>query len=95
MKWDFSKLSVSGLLSLDWLFHGGELVFALVGAIVQTILGSPELVVAFVTSLNRLADLVSFIPKDAVNQALTVALVAMTALYAIRFLGKVGDNSES
>jgi len=61
----------------------------------QAVLGSPEIVVALVGVLSRIPVVGAYLGEELVNSALSVALVAMAGIYALRLLEKALENSKA
>lgn len=90
---DLSKLGALGGVALDWLLSGGDLVLGIIGAVVEVLLGQPELVVGLVSAANRLATRVPYLSEPMLDQILTVVLTAWVALYVLRLANIISTNA--
>lgn len=79
----------------DVALQGGETILWLVVLLVDGILGQPEIMVAILTTLNRLGDKITFLPAETIDTILTAALVAILILYVARWLNNLGNSTES
>lgn len=73
-----------GTLLVDLIVSGGDLIMWLVFAL----LSSVELWLPFISTLNRLAGRVEWIPEDAVSTAMTVVLIVIAVVY----IGRIGSS---
>jgi hypothetical protein len=89
------RLVAAGGILGDLILHSGELVAFLVVFIVEGVLGSPELLVGLLTTLNRLASRVQWLPADLINQAMTAGLIALLVVYVGRYLDRLTDSNDS
>lgn len=86
-------VGLSGFGLFDLLIHGGEWVIAVFLAVVEVLLGSPELVVVMLSYLDRITARIPVVDPALVSDLLTIALVAMFALSAIRFASHVIEKT--
>ncbi|WP_336331130.1 hypothetical protein [Haloarcula sp. CGMCC 1.2071] len=82
-----------GALALDIGLQSGEFVLSLLDAVLSIALGSPETVVSLVLTLNRLSDMVEWLPTALIQQVVTVALVALLVKRILDYLGKAVDKA--
>lgn len=87
------RIAVAGAGVADVLLHSGAYLVEVLSLIVATLLGRPELIAGMLSTLNRLADRIPFLPADVIDKMLTIALVAMFVLYVIRFVESTQSNS--
>ena len=80
-------------VGVDLLFHGGETILALVGAVMQIVLTSPESIVSVVMTLNRLENYAGWLPEDLVNNLMTAVLVIALAVSVVRILEKAAESN--
>lgn len=87
------RFATAFLALLDVVLHGGEFIVLIVWFIVDGLLGSPELLVSILITLQRLGERIPYIPAGWVDTILTAALVALLVVYLGRLTGTFGETS--
>lgn len=82
------QLLAVGTALLDLFANGGELVLALF----TFLLGHMGLLFPFVTTLDKLAPRIGWVPPGVLDQVVTVVLVAMLATYLFRLVSNFRDT---
>jgi len=78
---------------LDLLINGGATILSIGFAVADVVLGSPELIVGIVSSLRAIAQIVPWLPRDALTDLLLIALAALVLIQLNRLIGKIQSQT--
>lgn len=87
-------IGVAGIL-IDVVITGGSTILAIILAIVETLMGSPEIVVGVLSTARGIAEFVPWLPKSALTDVLILGLVFLLTLQLRRLIDKIGANTKS